>query len=240
MPSRGLKQLALFQPPLPRTSKVAVDVHALALPARTFTGDFYFTHRNGPRFWFAHGDVAGKGLNAAVIMAMIQEELEHRIASCAVAACDPAVTMMRLHAFLKSVLPSNKFATAIVGYLHDDGTLVVVNAGHCPLLIVRRDGAIEEIGSSGPVIGLLSDAEWRSFTTPVQPGERLVLFSDGLIEALSPDGEEFGIDGVRNVLSNIREDGARRITATLLEAVEKHSPGAREDDLTILAMQRMS
>ena len=83
-------QLALFRPP---QSPANVDVHAVSIPARNFTGDFYFTRRHGERLWFALGDVAGKGLNAAVIMAMIQEELEHRIASCARTGCDPAATM---------------------------------------------------------------------------------------------------------------------------------------------------
>jgi hypothetical protein len=56
-----------------------IDVHAISLPARTFTGDFWFTHRMHDRLWFAIGDVAGKGLPAALVMAMIQEELEHRV-----------------------------------------------------------------------------------------------------------------------------------------------------------------
>jgi sigma-B regulation protein RsbU (phosphoserine phosphatase) len=238
MPARGLKQLALFKPPLPPERGGSIDVHALSLPAQTFTGDFYFTHRSGPRFWFAHGDVAGKGLNAAVIMAMIQEELEHRITSCAVTACDPSATMLRLHTFLKSVLPSNKFATAIIGFLHDDGTLAVVNAGHCPLLILRLDGTIEEVGSSGPVVGLLSDAEWQSVSTSIKRGERIVLFSDGLLEARSVSGDEFGISNVRSVLEAAGGSDVRGMTSALLTAVERHSPGLREDDLTIVALQR--
>jgi serine phosphatase RsbU (regulator of sigma subunit) len=117
------------------------DVHAISLPAKTFTGDFWFTHLAGDRLWFALGDVAGKGLPAAIVMAMIQEELEHRITSCARAGCDPATTMKRLDGFLKPLLPSNRFATAVVGWIDDDGTITLVNAGHCPPMIVRADGA---------------------------------------------------------------------------------------------------
>src|SRR2546430_11080071 len=94
------------------TPQPRYDVHAISLPARTFTGDFWFTHFAGDRLWFALGDVAGKGLPAAIVMAMIQEELEHRITSCARAGCDPATTMKRLHQFLKPLLPPNPFATA--------------------------------------------------------------------------------------------------------------------------------
>ena len=130
--------------PRPRSRETAqprFDVHAISVPARTFTGDFWFTHRTDDRLWFALGDVAGKGLPAALVMAMIQEELEHRIASCARAGCDPATTMQRLHAFLKPLLPSNRFATAVIGWLRDDGALTLVNAGHCPPILLRSDGA---------------------------------------------------------------------------------------------------
>jgi sigma-B regulation protein RsbU (phosphoserine phosphatase) len=238
MPASGLKQLALFTPPLPIVKGGGVDVSALSLPARTFTGDFYFTHRSGERFWFVLGDVAGKGLPAAVIMAMIQEELEHRITSCALTVCDPSAVMMRLHTFLKSILPSNKFATTVVGYLHDNGTLVVVNAGHCPLMILRADGSIEEIGSTGPVIGLLSTPQWHTFSTRVKRGESVVVFSDGFMEARSRDGDEFGICGVRGVLQTTGRIGVREMTSALLEAVERHAEGVREDDMTVLAMRR--
>src|SRR5260370_38705448 len=124
------------------------------MPARAFTGDFYFIHGATDRLWFALGDVAGKGLPAALVMAMIQEELEHRIASCARTACDPSVTMTRLHAFLKPLIASNKFATAIIGHLHDDGTLQIANAGHCPPMIVRADGGMESTDSTGPLWGI--------------------------------------------------------------------------------------
>src|SRR5436305_13486659 len=101
---RGVSQLPLFV----REEHPIADVHAFSKPARTFTGDFYLTHREDDRLWFVLGDVAGKGLPAAVIMAMIQEELEHRIASCAAMRLDPAVTMQRLHAFLQPLMPQNR------------------------------------------------------------------------------------------------------------------------------------
>src|SRR5260221_11716310 len=84
------------------------DVYAYSEPAGTFTGDFYLTRRGGDRLWFALGDVAGKGLPAAVSMAMIQGELEHRITSCAMARRDPSTTMQRRHTFLQPRLPGNR------------------------------------------------------------------------------------------------------------------------------------
>jgi sigma-B regulation protein RsbU (phosphoserine phosphatase) len=178
----------------------SLNIQALARPARMFTGDFYFTHRRGDRVWIALGDVAGKGLPAAIVMAMIQEELEHRIASCASAECDPAVTVRRLHEFLEPLLPRNRFATAAIGWLRDDGELRMVNAGHVPPLIVRRSGDIEEIASTGPILGVLKNATWHATMTHLAPGDALVLYSDGVTEAVV-GGEELGVQGLREVLA---------------------------------------
>jgi len=109
---RGLNEMR--SRPAAKRNRAAIT--AISRPARTFTGDFFITHRHEDRLWIALGDVAGKGLPAAVVMAMIQEELEHRIASCASAECDPARTAARLHEFLGPILPRNRFATAVVGW----------------------------------------------------------------------------------------------------------------------------
>ncbi len=175
-------------------------IHAVSRPARTFTGDFYFTHRHEQRTWIAVGDVAGKGLPAAIVMAMIQEELEHRIASCASAECDPARTAARLHEFLSPLLPRNRFATAAIGWLDDDGSLTLVNAGHPPPIIIRRDGTLEEIGSTGPVLGVLPNSQWQSVKKQLDPGDALVLYSDGVSEAVV-NGQELGVCGLRRLLA---------------------------------------
>ncbi|HEX2059239.1 MAG TPA: PP2C family protein-serine/threonine phosphatase, partial [Thermoanaerobaculia bacterium] len=179
------------------------------------------------RLWIAHGDVAGKGLPAAIVMAMIQEELERRIASCAAAVCDPAATMQRLHEFLLPLMPRNRFVTAVIGSLHEDGTLTIANAGHCPPIVVRNDGRLEEIGSTGPVAGILQHARWRPFVTHLEPGETLVLYSDGVIES-ERDGEELGVRGLRALI--------RRVGTTPSAILrELHTTS---DDVTLVALHR--
>ena len=185
---------------MPAVRCVTPDVRAISRPARTFTGDFYFTHRHENRLWLVVGDVAGKGLPAAVVMAMIQEELEQRIASCASAECDPARTAARLHEFLAPLLPRNRFATAVIAWLRDDGRLTVTNAGHCPPLILRAGGSIEEIGSTGPILGVLPQPSWRSVSLHLDEGDTLVLYSDGVTEAVV-DGRELGVSGLREMLA---------------------------------------
>ena len=229
----SVPQLALF--PSRTARRATFEVHAVSQPARAFTGDFYFTHRHDDRLWFAVGDVSGKGINAAVVMAMIQEELEHRISSCANAGCDPATTMARLHEFLRPLLPANKFASAVIGYAADDGHLVVANAGHCPPIIVRRDGSTDLVDSTGPVVGILPTARWHSSVRLLGRGETLVLYSDGVIEAESPAGCQFGVDGLLRVTGN---GSARGTAETIVSAVDAHAGGKRADDLTLVVVRR--
>lgn len=224
-------QMPLFgQPP----AAVLHDVHAVSVPAKAYTGDFYFTHRYADRLWLALGDVAGKGVKAAVVMAMIQEELEHRIQSCALTRCDPAITVKRLHEFLRPNLPRNRFATVVIGHLRDDGTLVMANAGHCPPLIVRANGRVERIDSTGPVVGVLATAGWQSFETKLAGGDTLVLYTDGLLEARDADGEEFGISRIEEALAG--GGTAREIADRILASANRHSASAREDDLTLIVL----
>lgn len=215
-----------------------VDFHALSRPAKTFTGDFWFTRRFDDWLWFALGDVAGKGLPAAVVMAMIQEEIEVRLASCASIALDPAAAVRRLDAFLRPLLPSNRFVTTVVGQLRSDGALMLVNAGHCPPLVVRRDGSVERIASTGPVVGILKTASWRVHSTTLERGETLALYSDGLLEARSPEGDELGVDGIARMLTSAAGRNARQIGAKVVEAAATFANGAREDDLTVLVIKR--
>jgi phosphoserine phosphatase RsbU/P len=223
----GPAQLSLFRSPL--AARRSPDVHAISIPARAFTGDVYFVHRSDDRMWFALGDVAGKGINAAVVMAMIQEKLEE------ITQYDPSGAMLRLHTFLCPLLPANRFATMVIGCLCDDGTLIIANAGHPAPLIVRAGGEIESIDSTGPVIGVLSGSQWRTAETNLAPGEALVLYSDGVLEAQSAQGEDFGIARLQ---ARLGRASARQTAEEILAAVNAHSGGARSDDLTLVVVRR--
>jgi len=221
--SPAQERSALRMPGVLRSAQDDITIQALSRPARTFTGDFYVTHRHRDRLWLAHGDVAGKGLPAAVVMAMIQEELEHRITSCAATQCDPAATMQRLHEFLRPILPNNRFATGVIGHLRDDGTLTIANGGHCPPLILRRNGTIEEIPSTGPLLGILSNAKWHSTKTHLARGETLVLYSDGVIESCA----DLGVEGLKRVLATARTP--EEVVAAI---------GTTTDDVTLVMVRR--
>ncbi len=227
---RGLDtQLPLF---VGTESPRDVDVHAISRPARGFTGDFYFLHRSGDTLWLIVGDVAGKGIEAAVVMAMIQEQLDGEIET----ASDVSAVMMRLHLSLRSILPRNRFATVAVAQIRDDGRLVVANGGHCPLLIARPDGSVDMIGSTGPVVGLLADSRWRSIEFPFRRGDTLLAYTDGVTEARSERGEEFGLTRLRDVFTNAALLGTPpQVGSAIEEALASY---AAEDDVTIIVARR--
>jgi sigma-B regulation protein RsbU (phosphoserine phosphatase) len=214
------------------------DLHAVSIPAGSFTGDFYFARQFDHEIWIALGDVAGKGLEAAIFMAMIHEELETRIDSCSRHGCDPSTTMSRLDGVLRDTLPANRFATAVVARISDDGTLRLSNGGHCPSLLLRADGSIEELASTGPALGILCQPQWRTTTTRLQHGDTLFLYTDGLIEA-QPAGveDELGLLCARSELQALVDRSARDITASFRDLVLRHSRGNRYDDLTLLAVR---
>jgi phosphoserine phosphatase RsbU/P len=231
------RQLPLFAADMPASSEA--DFHALSRPAWTFTGDFYFTRQFDDRLWFAVGDVAGKGLPAAVVMAMVQEEIERRLASCALIQSNPVAAVQRLDAFLRPLLPPNRFVTAVVGQLRSDGTLVIANAGHCPPLIARRDGSVERIASTGPVIGMLRSASWQSHMTRLDRDETLLVYSDGLLEAKSPSGEELGIERIERLLmSSSKARSARQIGDRIVAEAAAYANDTRDDDLTVVVVRR--
>jgi phosphoserine phosphatase RsbU/P len=225
---------------LEKSSMHSVDLHAFSRPARTFTGDFYFAQRGSNGLWIAVGDIAGKGLAAAVVMAMVQEELEQRLVECVAMRCDPVSSLQRLQALLHQLLPPNRFITAVIGHLRDDGTLVIANAGHCAPLIARADGTIESIAPTGPVVGILDHPQWSSVKTVLRPGETLLLYSDGVVEARSKDDEEYGVAQVTATLFSAASEGvsARELTGRILQGVDHHAGGARDDDLTLVVVRR--
>lgn len=211
------------------------DVHAISRPAGTFTGDFYFVDRDArDRLWFALGDVAGKGIGAAVYMAMIDEHLEELVSGLA-AEMTPIDVVRSLEAVLRPHFPSNRFATAVVGVC-SGGALEIVNAGHCEPVLVTRDGALS-ISSHGPVIGIHPVPRWGSARYELERGDLLVAYSDGILEARNRDEIEFGSCRIVRSVAASRGQSARDAASRLLEDVVRFRSGQQEDDVTVMAVR---
>lgn len=223
-------------PPLPMARGPLAEPFALSIPARTYTGDFFFTRRIGGTLWFSLGDIAGKGIEAAVWMAMVQEELDHLI-SDAQRGLKPCSVVRRLDAMLREEMPPNRFATLVVGSLASDGTLNIANAGHPPLIVRRHSGSLETVGSNGPAAGILPNRCWGTSSLRLEAGDLAILYTDGAIEVNDAGGEELGVAGVLRIAGEAPASlGARAAAEHLLAGIRAWGDGSLADDLTLLVL----
>ncbi|MBW3564717.1 MAG: serine/threonine-protein phosphatase [Acidobacteria bacterium] len=216
-----------------------IGIDAISIPAGEFTGDFYFTEEVGGDFWFAVGDVAGKGLSASLLGALMKEELDRAIFECA--SSSPAELVARIHDVVVREMPGNRFVTAIVGRIDSRLNMTIVNAGHpSPLLVSEpspagpRGGSTVSIPSTGPVVGILPVSLWREESFRLRRGDRLVMYTDGLIEATSPDGEEIGEQRVLDILQGSDRES---IAEELVAGADSFSNGIQSDDLTVVVLE---
>jgi sigma-B regulation protein RsbU (phosphoserine phosphatase) len=225
-------QTALLRTP-PETA--FAEIFAFSQPARSVGGDLYqATLRDDGRLGVALGDVSGKGVGAALIMAMVQGLLGllHELGQ-PIDAMLPA-----LNRSLLQHIPGNRFLTLGLGILHEDGTLEIANAGHCPLAVLRGDGTVELVPPHGPILGLLPQAVWRVGSVKLASGDAVVFYSDGISESFSPKGEEFGVEGVRCTLTTLGGRNAESVGRALLDAASAHRAGREaDDDVTLLVVQ---
>ena len=187
------------------------------------------------RFAVAVGDVAGKGLKAALLTAKLQATLR---------ALGPDTTSLpALAARVNSIicrdgLPQMFSSLVYAELAPGGGTVRLINAGHLPPLIVRKSGIAQSV-KGGPALGLMPGAEFREETVELDPGDLILFYSDGLVEARNESGEFFGEDRLRAVLSSSSRLTSGRIGEELLAAVDRFRGEARaHDDLTLLVLKR--
>ena len=209
--------------------------HAISIPRRTYTGDFWFARPLGDALWFVLGDVAGKGAASAIWMAMIQEELD-ALLSPAAPPTKPCTIVRRLDEVLREEMPPNRFATLVAGRLGSDGSLAIANAGHPSPLLVRGGGSLERLPSNGPPVGILPNRCWGVTRATLEPGDLLVTYTDGLPEAQRIDGTELGMEGTETLARAVRGDHARDGAARIAEQLTRIA--LVEDDVTVLVVGR--
>jgi sigma-B regulation protein RsbU (phosphoserine phosphatase) len=211
------------------------EVSASSQPARIVGGDLYHTAiRDDGSLAFALGDVSGKGVAAALIMTMIQGLLSvlHEL------GLDLAEIPEILNRNLALYNPGNRFLTLAMGTLRPDGSVQLVNAGHCPVVILRSAGSTELIQPGGPVLGILPGLQWEVNELHLQPGDSVVIYSDGVSESFSPDRIEFGVEGVARTLEPLKAKSPDDVARLLLEAAVRHRAGREaDDDVTIMVVR---
>ncbi len=215
-----------------------IDLAGYNAPCRTVGGDYYdfLTYPDG-RVAVLVGDVAGKGMPAALLMSSLQARVQVLFDD----PTDLAKLVTRLNRIISSNCPSNRFISFFIGVLDPvSGEFTYVNAGHNPPLLVRRDGAVEKLAGTGLILGILPIAQYEQETCRLEAGDIVVLFSDGVTEACRPDvDEEFGEERLAKILEEFSGSSAKtiieRINARLQEFTEGAPPA---DDITLVIAKR--
>jgi len=225
-------QRSLLAPPA--FSSEWCDLAAVGIPCRTIGGDFYdYLELADGSLAFALGDVAGKGPPAALLAAAVQSNF---VAQASVAS-DPAETTARINTALLRRPIEGRFATMFLGVLSKDGRLGSCNAGQEPPLVVDRDG-LTWLRVGGPVVGLLSAATYEFETVQLQPNDLVVIYSDGITEAMNISGEEFGRERLVEAIEHCHGTRPEAVLEILLNAVRTFSQGAPQaDDITVLILR---
>lgn len=226
---------------LPRTSPrcEGYDVTAICLPSLELGGDCYdFFPLDGGRLGLVIGDVAGKGVPAALTMATFRALLRARRET----SPSLSATMTAVSRLLRESSGPRSFVTAVFAALEPEtGRLAYVSCGHPLGLVTRGDGRIEELENCGPVLGVFDEAEYQERSTTLAPGDQLTLYTDGLVEERDAAGDQFGIDRVHAALRT----GNGRSLEALAEGLVKdvRAFGAAQhlaDDLTLVLVRRRS
>src|SRR5467141_653832 len=183
---------------------------------------------------FLIADVSGKGLGAALLTTMLQGVLSEMTLGT-----DPARLFNHLNTFLCDHAEVGRYATMFFGILDENGGLEYINAGHPSPILIRQNGSAEEAFTEGSFpVGLVPHAEYFTAAVKLEPGDTLVLFSDGVTEAMDPKEDFFGIPRLVQLLTGQNDTPLDELQKLLLEAVENFSRGASQaDDLTLLLVR---
>jgi PAS domain S-box-containing protein len=233
-------QRSLLPPHLPGIPGVEVGAEYLPVgEANDVGGDFYDLINTVENGWLcAIGDVRGKGVEAASVTALAR----YTIRAVTLKNDRPSEVLAALNEAMLRQLPEDRFCTAACVRLEpqDDSEGVgadVSRAGHPPPLLVRSGGEVEEVGCSGKVLGVFPDAELRDTSLRLMPGEALVLYTDGVTEARSPDGDFFGEGKLRHLLSSCAGCDAVTLARRVKGVVLDFQEGYPRDDLAILVLR---
>ena len=236
--ARSIQQSMLPHGFLPFAGSAALDVAATMLPARNVGGDFYdYFQLDADRFGFVIGDVSGKGVPAALFMAMSRTVLK----AVALRGQPPGECLREVNAFLCGENHAELFVTVFYGILNfRTGQLQHSNGGHNPPYVLTAGGELTALDAemSGTVLGMLEDADYPTCQTQLLAGDALFLYTDGVTEATDPQGKMFGVERLEVFLQQSKAPSADDLVQGDLTAVQQFAAGAAQsDDITAVAVR---
>jgi serine phosphatase RsbU (regulator of sigma subunit) len=238
--ARDLEQAAEIQRrflPAEAPAVPGLDLAGHNAPCRTVGGDYFdfFPYPNG-RVAMVLGDVSGKGMPASLLMMSLQARVQVLIEEPE----DLGAVLTRLNRLTATNCPSNRFITFFMCLLDGaTGELVFANAGHNPPLIVRADGNSEWLEAGGCVLGVMPTMKYDAARNCLGKGDVLVIFSDGVTDALNPQGEDFGETRLEATVKEHRTEPSSAILDAVNRAIAEWAAGTPPpDDLTLLVARR--
>ncbi|AHF04626.1 serine/threonine phosphatase [Marichromatium purpuratum 984] len=214
----------------------AFDLHALVEPAREVGGDFYDCFAlDADHHCLVIADVAGKGVPAALFMAVAKTLVK----TASAPGRGPAEVLERVNAELARDNPRCMFVTLFCAVLdHRSGELIHANAGHNPPLLLRAEGNLEPLPSQGQlVLGVMAGAHYRDARARLAPGDRLLLYTDGVTEAMDADATLYGEARLREALRALGTGSPRTLVEGLIEEVHAFAGDTPQaDDITLMAL----
>ena len=220
------------------------EVAGLSIPHHDGVGGDYFDYIQEPdgNWGFVIADVSGKGMQAALLMVMLRTSLRSEVAR----QSNLLAMAIRLNALLYEGSISDAYATLVYARLHmETGALTSVNAGHNYPIVIRRDGSVTRLEKGGSVVGMypadiLADiAEYQQETVQLHSGDTLLLYTDGVTDAVDPNGEQFEEQRLHNLAKGIRHACANEICTKIRDTVAEFQGDAKQfDDLALLVLKR--
>ena len=223
-------------PPFP--DRKEFELHAVNKAAMHVAGDFFdFFLINPKTLVFVIADVSGKGMSAALVMAVTRTIVRNLARS----GKTPAAILAETNDLLRENQAGGAFVTIFLGiYNTSNGRIVYANGGHSPPLLIDKHGRSEQMGSAtGTIVGMLENQEYQNAEARLHPGETLLLYTDGLTEARSPNGEFYGEGKLRAWVQNHPNYSAGKLCNELEKEICGFQQMNLADDLTILALKRM-
>jgi sigma-B regulation protein RsbU (phosphoserine phosphatase) len=215
------------------------DIAGVSIPAKAVGGDYFdFIPLGGRTTAFCLGDVSGKGMPAALLMATLQATLRGQI----MIDPSPKRCLERSNALIYRITDDDKFATLFYGIL--DGaahTLTYANAGHNYPLLCRGGADPVRLELGGLVLGCLEEFSYNEETVSLGAGDTLLVYSDGITEPIDANEEEFGEGRLAEILRSRRADTASDLIGRILESVHAHTgENPQMDDMTLLVIKRLA
>ena len=227
----GLQE-RFMETPCAKTQRLAYNARCRQM--RALGGDcFHFVPLPGGRVALAVADASGKGLPAALIIANVQSSLR---TAALFAPEDPATVVTAVNRQLHSCSPVDRYATLFYGVFDENTrTLNYVNAGHNPAVVIRRGGAVTWLEASARPVGFFAESVYQAQAIQLYPGDLIVAYTDGIVEATNTAGEEWGVEGLLAAIKRCWTRQPERIVGATFAALDEFSGDNQTDDATILA-----